>query len=105
MIGGMRARLTLQAAVDTASLDGGATRVFADVADVWAAIEPIAGDAAFAADRAEDVAMVRVTLRWRADVLEGQRFVDGARMLVIRSKSDPDGRRRFLVCRCQEISA
>ena len=59
----------------------------------------------FVAGEQESVLTSEVVVRWRPEVASPMRFRIGARALLIRAAFDPDGRRRFLVCACEEFSA
>ncbi|ATQ67152.1 MULTISPECIES: phage head closure protein [Methylosinus] len=102
-IGALRQRVTLEAPIDTADDSGSMTRSYASVAQIWAKLTPAAGEARFVAEREEQAITVVALIRWRADVTSRMRLVVGARTLLIHSVYDPDGRRRFLLCRCEEI--
>ncbi|MCX7900044.1 MAG: phage head closure protein [Methylocystis sp.] len=104
-IGALRHRVTLEAPSDTPDGVGGFTRSYAAVTPLWARIEPVAAQENFLAQRQEQETTHRVTIRWRAGVTRSMRFDHRGRKLLIRSVVDPDERRRFLVCRCEEISA
>jgi SPP1 family predicted phage head-tail adaptor len=102
-IGAMRLRMTLEAPVDTPDDSGSATRSYAAIAQVWAQVTPFSGEARFVAEREEQAIACVALIRWRADVTSRMRLVSGARELLVHSVYDPDGRRRFLSCRCEEI--
>ncbi|MDE2363127.1 MAG: phage head closure protein [Hyphomicrobiales bacterium] len=102
---GLRSRVTLQTPVDTADDSGALVRAWTPVADVWAKIEPQRGDETFVAGEQESVLVHRVTVRWRPDLASPMRFVLGSRALYVRAAFDPDGRKKFLVCRCDEYAA
>ena len=104
-IAGLRSRVTLQAPVDTSDDSGALVRVWTDVADIWAKIEPQRGSEMFVAGEQETVLTHNVTIRWRPDVASPMRLLLGSRALYIRAAFDPDGRKKFLVCRCDEYAA
>jgi SPP1 family predicted phage head-tail adaptor len=104
-VGAMRRRLTIEAPVEVPDAAGGVVRSFATVAAVWAEVTFEGGTERSRAGRLEQAGSYRVTLRWRAGINAGMRFVDGAQVLEILTAGDPDGDRRRLVCRCQDISA
>jgi SPP1 family predicted phage head-tail adaptor len=103
-IGAMRLRMSLEAPLDAPDDSGSMTRSFAPIADVWAELRPVTGEARFVAERQEQAIDVLAQIRWRTDVTSEMRLVTATRMLRIRSVYDPDCRRRFLVCRCEDIS-
>ncbi|MBY6239749.1 phage head closure protein [Methylosinus sp. Sm6] len=102
-IGAMRLRVTLEAPIDTPDDSGSMTRSYAPIADVWAKVTPLAGEARFVAEREEQAIASLALIRWRDDVTSRMRLVLGARKLLIHSVYDPDGRRRWLLCRCEDI--
>lgn len=103
-IGGLRERVTLEAPVDTADDAGGFTRAYAPLATLWARIGPVAAQDQFVEQRQEQALTHVVIIRWRNDVCSQMRFVHRGRRLLIHAAHDPDERRRFLVCRCEELS-
>lgn len=103
-IGAMRHRLALEAPADVFDELGGFARGFTTLAWVWAHIAAEGAGEDFAGQRLEQSRRFTVTLRWRGDVTSQMRFDLRGRKLVIRSVEDRDERRRFLTCRCEEIS-
>lgn len=103
-IGALRHRLTLEAPIDVVDDLGGFTRSFAYVARVWARIETLGTSEQFVEQRMEQTGRHAVTIRWRADVRSGMRFVFRRRALLIRSVMDSDESQKFLTCLCEEFS-
>ena len=101
-IGRMRRRLSLQTEVRVADGAGGAASTWTEVAQVFAAVEGLDGDEAMRGMRGMVRTRYRVTLRYRADVEAGRRFLEGTRVLTIRAAFDPDGTKRRIVCQCEE---
>ncbi|MBG0810584.1 phage head closure protein [Methylosinus sp. H3A] len=102
-IGEMRLRMSLEAAVDTPDDSGAMTRSYVPVGDLWVMLSPLSADAQFVAERQEQAVEWIAHIRWRSDVTNEMRLVAGARRLRVKSVHDPDGRRRFLLCRCEDI--
>lgn len=105
---GLRSRLTLEAPVDAADDIGGAARAYVTLDTLWAEVAPagVAGrfiDDRFVAERMEVTVTHHIRLRWRAGMSGAMRFRLGERIFIIHAIVDPDERRRFLVCRCEEI--
>ncbi len=99
----MRARIVIEAPVETPDAAGGVTRSFAAQATVWAQVKPVkAADAPPAALPGQTVSH-RVTLRWRAGLTTGHRLRLGARVFALQTVYDPDERRRTLVCLAREV--
>lgn len=103
-IGALRHRVTLEAPVDAPDGAGGFSQSFTPVAQLWARIAPGSAREDFVEQRAEQATNHVVTIRWREDVAKDMRFIHRGRKLRIQSAVDPDERRRFLVCQCEEIS-
>lgn len=80
----------------------------AQVAVVWAAIEPLSSQELFWGEAVKSTATVKITIRYRGDV--GSRWFfeyddpgsGTMRTLYIESSNCPDERREFLECRCGE---
>jgi SPP1 family predicted phage head-tail adaptor len=98
----MRHRVTLEAPVEVADGAGGVTRGWAAVATMWAAIEPRDPRPAIVGEAPAVIASHRVTLRWRAGVVAGQRLRLGQRLLQIRSVADPHERKAWLWLQVEE---
>lgn len=103
-IGALRHRVTLEAPIDAPDGAGGFTRSFAPIASFWARIAPSGAREDFVEQRAEQATNYVVMIRWRNDVSKDMRFVYRGRKLRIQSVVDPDERRRFLICQCEEIT-
>jgi SPP1 family predicted phage head-tail adaptor len=101
-ISSLRRRLTLEAPAAADDGFGGRTITWSAVATLWASVEPRGGSERSDADAVAAKLTHRVTLRHRSGVSPTMRFTDGDRTLDIRAVFDPDGRRRRLVCLCEE---
>ncbi|MBI1867714.1 MAG: phage head closure protein [Methylocystis sp.] len=104
-VGELRVRAIIEAPVDTPDDSGAMTRTYAPLANVWAHVTALTGEAHFVAARQEQSLTHLVRMRWRADVTSEMRLVVGSRKLLIHSVYDPDERRRLLMCRCEEIKS
>jgi SPP1 family predicted phage head-tail adaptor len=104
-LGEMRSRVALERPDDAVDDTGSLTRVWTQVADLWARITPLRGAEGFVAGQQETSILYDVTIRWRPDAASPMRFRIGSRALYIRTAFDPDARRRSLVCRCEEYVA
>lgn len=100
----LRTRLVAQAPVDTPDDTGAFTRSWTTVATLWARVVPTDARQTFTADAIEVAISHHVTIRFRADVVNGMRFLLGDRALLIRAVTDTDMRGRFLLCRCEEFA-
>lgn len=100
--GALRHKLILEAPTRTGDGGGGAEVSWHKVDDVWVEITPGQGAETFTAEKRTSHLSHTVTLRWRADLAPTQRLRTGTRVLEIEAVADPDGRRRWLQCRCTE---
>jgi SPP1 family predicted phage head-tail adaptor len=102
-IGRLRARLLIEAARDTTDSAGSLIRHYVPLCTVHAQIMPLSGGDLFVAGRMEQSITHRIIMRWRRDLHVGDRFRLQERIFLIHAYLDPDERRRFLDCRCEEI--
>jgi SPP1 family predicted phage head-tail adaptor len=103
-IGALRHRVTLEAPLHAYDDQGGFTREFAPLTQLWARIDPQSAGQDFVEQRLEQNRRHVVTIRWRSDVTSGMRFDFRGRKLVIKGVTDSGERRRFLSCQCEEIT-
>ncbi len=103
-IGRLRQRVRLEASVVTPTEGGAALASWMAVATLWAEVVPLSGDELVESDRRQGRVTHRVSLRYRGDVTTSHRLVLGTRILDIRSVMTPDGRRRHLICLCEETT-
>jgi SPP1 family predicted phage head-tail adaptor len=101
-IGSLRRRLTIEAPSRTGDEAGAATVAWVSVAEVWAAVVPARGRAAFDGDAIVARVTHEIVMRWRGDVTGAMRLRDGARVFLIQAVRDPDDRRRRLSCLAEE---
>ncbi|SMF48934.1 phage head-tail adaptor, putative, SPP1 family [Xaviernesmea oryzae] len=100
--GQMTARLDLEAPQAEPDGQGGATVTWQVVASLWARIEPVSFVVAEEAAAESGRISHRIWVRFREDIVAGQRFRKGARVFVVRLVRDPDETGRYLVCQCEE---
>lgn len=103
--GRLRSELSLQAAERASDGQGGFVETWSEVAGVFALVEPLAARDVFEADRPAAEVTHRITIRARAGVGAGMRFVRDTRVFAILAMHDPDESGRFLVCRAREDTA
>jgi len=108
--GRLRHRVTLQSPVETLDSHGQPVKTWADVADVWAGVEPLRGRerAAIGPDvhgDAQDINELdtRVPIRYRSDVTIDWRVEFEDRHFEIKAIIDPDMRHRELDLLCKEV--
>lgn len=100
--GELRHRVRLEAEAVAGDGGGGATSSWSLVAEVWAAIRAAGGTERMSAEALGARVTHEVWIRHRADVTPAMRLLAGTQMLDIRAALDPDGRRRWLKCLCEE---
>lgn len=84
--GRLRHRVTIQSVTETRDTTTGAIATsWADVATVWAAIEPLSGREFIAAQGAQAEIVARILIRYRDDVVAKMRVVSGSRVYNIRA--------------------
>jgi SPP1 family predicted phage head-tail adaptor len=100
--GRLSARLVLEEADGLSDGQGGVVEDWQMVASLWGRIEPLRAKAGETAGAATASVTHRITIRYRDDVRHAMRFVHRGRHLLIRTARDPDERRCYLVCECEE---
>ena len=103
-IGERGRRFTLELPQEAPDGFGGVIRSWQPGPQLWGALEIIGLRERVAADRPEIVATHRLTLGYRDGVTSAMRVALGPRRFRIRDATDPDGRRRALVCHVEEIT-
>lgn len=100
--GDMRHRLLLEQPVFSSDGGGGTARSWQAAASLWGAITPLSPARGIEAEQPGGRINYRVTCRFRTDIKPGQRFRTTQQTLEIDAVVDPDGRRRWIECRCRE---
>lgn len=100
-----RHRLVLETPTEASDAIGGAAITWTPLATLWARIAAARGREPVEGERPEGRAETRIVLRYRAGIDSRMRFRLGARLFLIRAAFDPDGRKRDIVCLCEEVSA
>lgn len=103
--GALRTEFSLKAVTAVADELGGFAEEWAEVATVFARIEPLAATSRFGAGQTLEAVTHRVTLRRREGVLSGRRLSRHGRSFDIVTVHDPDETGRYLVCRVRETGA
>jgi SPP1 family predicted phage head-tail adaptor len=82
--GRLRHRVTIQSVTETRDTSSGAISTsWADVATVWAAVEPLSGREFLAAQAGQSEVVARILIRYMAGVTAKMRVVHGARIYNI----------------------
>ena len=77
-------------------------REWRPVDDVWAALRPLSARALQLAQQTDERTTHRAVMRFRADVASGWRLRMGYRYFAVQTVHDPDERRRYIECLCEE---
>ena len=99
--GALRHRVELQSPIETADTGGSATTTWQTIATVWASVVPTRGTETIIADGEVGRTFYDVTIRHRSDIGTDHRIAHDNRHLQVLPAFDPDGTRRWLVCRCR----
>lgn len=103
--GELRHRVRIQQLVTGRDDTGGFSETWADVATVWAAIEPIRGREYFEAQQVNAEVSHRIKCRYRSGILPVMRAVFGVRIFRIEAVINVDERNRELQLMCIEAVA
>jgi SPP1 family predicted phage head-tail adaptor len=96
-------RVTLQTKAVSRDAYGGETVTWADIATVWAECAPLSGREYLAARAEVAETILKIRIRWRADVSTTCRAVWEWRAYDIEAALDTGGRHEELVLMCKEI--
>lgn len=95
-LGELDQRVVFQRKTRTQDGAGGAAKSWSDVATVWAHVRPLRGRERQDGGRAEGVREYLVVVRWRDDLLDGDRIEWRGRYLNIRFPQDRGRRSEYL---------
>ena len=101
-IGALRHRVVLESQTRTPDGGGGAVLAWQPVAELWAAVRPLAGREIVTGEAISSRVTHAVTIRHRDSIGPTMRFRLDDRILAITAVLDVDERRRFLECHCRE---
>lgn len=99
--GELRHRVTIQRYVSYLG-SWGRESVWRDICTVWAEVKPTSAAERFAEKGVNASTAYTVRLRYRPDLTSNDRLSYGGLVLDMTGVTDPDGRRRELVCTCVE---
>ena len=94
--GRLRHRITIQEPASTVGGLGEKLKSWADVATVWAAIEPLRGREFFESHQRESEATTVITIRYRSGLTHSMRINFGSKYYKIDDILNPDERNRYL---------
>lgn len=102
MIGSLTDRVALARKVDVSEPEGGTLTSYVPVTSLWARVRALSARQAALAEARGTSQSHEVVVRFRADIAPGDRFTWRGRRLAVLGTEDPDGRRAWLACRCEE---
>ena len=102
MPGRLRLRLVLEKPTPIPDGAGSSTIEWDEVATAAADVRPLRAGERGIGEGTSDMTLHEVVIRYRDDVVPGDRFRLGERVLRIAGVTDPDEDGRYLVCRCEE---
>lgn len=97
-------RVTLQQEFSTVDLQGGRSLSWADVATVWASVEPMTGKESYTWGKILGESTYVIRMRYRSDIKAKMRLLYGSRIMDINSVIDEHDEHRFLALGCSERS-
>lgn len=100
--GSLRKRITLQARSTSQDGLGQQVTTWADVATVWASIEPMGGRELMLAQAIKSESTHKVQTRYLAGVNAAMRIKYGERIFNIQNVNDENERHRMLIISCSE---
>jgi SPP1 family predicted phage head-tail adaptor len=103
--GRLRLAVALEKATATPDGAGGATLSWAEIATLFAEATPLKAEERPRGEGLADTVLHRIVIRYRNDVLPGDRFRRGGRAFLILAVSDPQEDGRFLACLAEEGAA
>ncbi len=102
-IGHLRHRVTIQKKHITTDVLKQQKETWADIATVWASVEPLSGREYFAARQTNTDVTVKVIMRYRPGVSTDMRIIFNDRVFEIISVINHHERCRILVLMCREV--
>jgi len=102
--GRLRHRVTLQSKSVTRDAYGGETVTWVDIATVWAECLPLSGREYLAARAEVAETLIKIRIRWRADVSTTCRAVWEGRNYDIEAALDSGGRHEELMLMCKAVA-
>lgn len=104
-IGSMREQVTIkQFTTTTSTATGEQTDTWADLATVWAKVEPLMGRERYLAQAIDATLTYRVAMRYRSGLTPKMRIVWASKTLEIHSVSNEGALDRFSIADCSETS-
>lgn len=101
-IGTLTDRVQLRRRESVAEPEGGHTRIFVPMGNVWARVRSLTGRQGSNADGRMVAISHSVVVRFRSDLGPGDRVLYRGRTLEVVSAADINGRRAYLSCACSE---
>lgn len=96
-------RVTIQSRTISQDAEGVPTETWANLATVWAAVEPISGREYFQAATVQSEVTARIRIRYRSGIVSNMRVLYGSRVFEIVSVIDYQEEHRELQLMCKEV--
>ncbi len=103
-IGTLRDRVQLYRKDMTAEPEGGHMTVYVPLATIWARVHARPAGLGDFADSRGTRATHTVVMRFRSDLVAGDRIVCRGRVLEVLSVEDLNGKRAYITCACAETT-
>lgn len=103
-IGELRHRVSIQKKRITEDELKQQTENWADIATVWASIEPLSGREYFSARQENSEVTTKITIRYRRDITADMRVVFDGKILEVLSVINPQEWCKSLVLMCREVT-
>ena len=102
MIGSLTDRVALARKVDVSEPEGGTLITYVPVTSLWARVRALSARASSQAEARGSRQSHDIVVRFRTDIAPGDRFTWRGRSLAVLGTEDPDVRRAWIACRCEE---
>lgn len=103
-IGALQDRVQVQRRVSVPEDDGGQSVAYVGLGAAWARVTPLSARQMASLDARSRTQSHAVVLRFRTDIVAGDRIGYRGRWLEVLASEDLDGRRAFLSCKCEEMA-
>ncbi len=101
--GKLRRRVVVEEPVRVSDGGGGASLSWSQIANPWAAIEPLSGYERARYEGIEATLSHKITLRFRSGITPHMRLRLDTRIFNIHALRNEDEKDRWLICLCEEI--
>lgn len=105
LVSKMRQRVTIQAVSGASDGQGGISETWADVATVWASIEPMSDYERFQAQQLQTNTTHKVMIRYYSGLTTKHRLLFGSRVFNIKGILNLNEENAFMQLKCVETNA